>query len=66
MIIKPQDLKKIDLNDFNKFLFYGKNEGLKNIKINEITTHIEKENVLKYDENQILNNPLLTSNNNVC
>ena len=42
MIIKPQDLKKIDLNDFNKFLFYGKNEGLKNIKINEITTQIEK------------------------
>jgi len=57
MIIKPQDLKKIDLNDFNKFLFYGKNEGLKNIKINEIITQIEKENVLKYDENQILNNP---------
>ena len=55
MIIKTQELNKIDLKDINKFLFYGKNEGLKRLIINQICSKIKIEDIFKYDENQVLN-----------
>lgn len=56
MIVKTQDLFKVNLNNINKFLFYGKNEGLKKLEINKIISKIEDKDVFKYDENQVLNN----------
>jgi len=54
MIIKSYGINKInsDLNNF--FLFYGKNEGLKN----EVTKVIikNKNNIIYYDEKEILDN----------
>jgi len=54
MIIKSYEINKInsDLNNF--FLFYGKNEGLKN----EVTKVIikNKNNIFYYDEKEILDN----------
>jgi len=54
MIIKSYEINKInsDLNNF--FLFYGKNEGLKN----EVTKVIikNKNNIIYYDEKEILDN----------
>ena len=34
MIIKQYELKKINLNNYRIYLFYGKNDGLKNDIIN--------------------------------
>ena len=54
MIIKSYDLNKINLEQNKFFLFYGKNEGLKN----ELTNNLlkDKENIAKYDEKEILDN----------
>jgi len=40
----------------NFFLFYGVNEGLKYEKISELLLNIDKSNIYKYEEKQILNN----------
>ena len=54
MIIKYFDLKKIDLN-LNKFvLLYGKNDGLKNESIENLTK--DKGEINNYDEKEILDN----------
>ena len=54
MIVKPYELNKIK-SDLKFFLFYGKNEGLKNQHIKQI---LEKNssNVVKYEEKEILEN----------
>ena len=54
MIIKYFDLKKIkiDLNKF--FLFYGKNEWLKNDAIDNLTKNVDE--IFNYDEKDILEN----------
>ena len=57
MIIKIQELNNINQKNLNKYLFFGKNDGLKKLKIHEITSKISNEDIFKYDENQILNNP---------
>ena len=54
MIIKSFEINKINL-DLNKlYLFYGKNDGLKN----EFTTNIikKKKNIFNYEEKDILDN----------
>ena len=56
MIKKYFDLKKINLSNFNLFLFYGKNDGLQNEVINDIFTSNFKGSVNKYDENEFINN----------
>ena len=56
MIKKYFDLKKINLSNFNLFLFYGKNDGLQNEVINDIFTNNFKGNINKYDENEFINN----------
>tara|TARA_S200000501_G_scaffold228810_1_gene214589 strand:- start:132 stop:1124 length:993 start_codon:yes stop_codon:yes gene_type:complete len=53
MIIKNFDLQKINLADFNLFLFYGENEGLKEDIINRLFLK-SVETIKRYDENEII------------
>ena len=39
MIKKYFDLRKTNLNIYNLFLFYGKNDGLQNEVINDVFTN---------------------------
>ena len=55
MIIKSYELIKIK-NNLNFFLFYGKNEGLKNQLIKQLLEKNNNSNVIKYDEKEILEN----------
>ena len=56
MIVKYYEINKTDLSKFNYFLIYGKNEGLKKEIINEkILKKIEGE-IIKYDDNEFINN----------
>ena len=52
MIIKYSEIKKI--NDKNFFLFYGKNDGLKDEIIQSLLGN--SKNVLYYEEKEILDN----------
>ena len=54
MIIKFFEIKKINLSDTKLILFYGKNEGLKNQEIKNLTEDSDK--VFSYEEKEILNN----------
>ena len=55
MIIKSFELNKIKANNHNMILFYGKNEGLKSEAIDSIFRN--KDNIINYDEKEILENP---------
>ncbi len=55
MIVKPYELNKIN-NNLKLFLFYGKNEGLKNQHIKQLLEQSDNNNVIKYDEKEILEN----------
>ena len=54
MIIKSYELNKIDLNKNKFFLFYGKNEGLKNEATNFLINN--KKKILNYEEKEIIDN----------
>ena len=54
MIIKFFEIDKINLNHTKLILLYGKNEGLKNQEIKELTKN--NDNVFTYDEKEVLNN----------
>ena len=54
MIIKLFEINKINLNDNKFILFYGSNEGLKSEAIDNLIK--TKNNVLTYDEKEILEN----------
>ena len=56
MITRFYDLKKINKDDFNFFLFYGPNLGLIEETINKIFKPIFPKNIFNYDEADILNN----------
>ena len=56
MIIKSYEINKIELNKFNFFLFYGKNEGAQTEIINQYFMNNFKGKVSKYDENEFINN----------
>jgi len=53
MIKKNYEIEKLNQN-FNYFLFYGKNEGLKNETI--IKLNHKKKEILNYDEKEVLEN----------
>ena len=55
MIVKPYELNKVK-SDLKFFLFYGKNEGLKNQHIKELLDKNNNSNNIKYDEKDILEN----------
>ena len=54
MITKSHELNKINLNQNQFVLFYGKNEGFKNQAITQILKN--KNNISKYDEKEVLEN----------
>jgi DNA polymerase-3 subunit delta len=54
MIIKSFEINKINLNLNNLFLFYGKNEGLKNEALNILIK--DENNIQNYEEKEILDN----------
>ena len=54
MIIKFFELPKVKFEKFKFFLFYGKNEGLKNDTINKILN--KRTNISKFDQSEILEN----------
>jgi len=57
MIIKSNEIENVNLKKNKLFLFYGKNEGFKKISINKIDFKEKSENILNYDERDVLNNP---------
>ena len=54
MILKSYEIKKINKNNNHLILFYGKNEGLKKEALDILIA--DKNNVLNYDEKEILDN----------
>jgi DNA polymerase III subunit delta len=54
MIIKSYEIKKKNLKENNFFLFYGKNEGLKQEAISDLIKN--KNNVLNYEEKEVFDN----------
>ena len=56
MIVKNFELNKINLEKYNLFLFYGKNEGHKNEVINNIFDKLNNYKKIKYDENDVFEN----------
>ena len=48
MILKSNDINKIDKNTIHLILFYGKNEGLKNEAFNILIK--DKNNISYYEE----------------
>tara|TARA_Y100000591_G_C21816707_1_gene691155 strand:+ start:536 stop:1525 length:990 start_codon:yes stop_codon:yes gene_type:complete len=56
MIIKSFETNKITSNKQSFFLLYGENQGLKN-QITENIIKDFKENIIRYDEVDIINNP---------
>ena len=55
MILKHYELKKIN-NKNNLLLFHGNNEGLKDESINLVLKNENKNEIFKYDQNEILTN----------
>ena len=55
MIVKSYELNKIKDN-YKFFLFYGKNEGLKNELIKQLLAENKDDNFFKYEEKEILEN----------
>ena len=56
MIIKAYEHQKVKKLKNNFYLFYGENDGYKNQVIKDIFTDKYKENIERFDENEILNN----------
>jgi len=54
MIIKSFEIEKININNCNFILLYGKNEGLKNHTINNLI--LNKNSIYNYEEKEILDN----------
>ena len=56
MNLKLFELKKVNLNKHNFFLFYGENDGLKEETIKELFEKNYKNNIHRYEEKEILDN----------
>ena len=56
MILKVFELNKLNLDKYNIYLLYGKNEGRKNEIIKSIFFKNFNGEVIKYDENEFLSN----------
>ena len=57
MIIKNYEIGKVNFLKKNFTLVYGLNEGHKKEVIKEITEKIKSDNVYKYEEKDVINNP---------
>jgi DNA polymerase-3 subunit delta len=56
MLIKINELKNFELKNINFYLFYGENIGLIDETINKIFKPNFLGNIIRYDENEIINN----------
>ena len=56
MILKSFELNKLKLNDYNFFLFYGDNEGLKEEIIKNLLEKNYHNKIHRYEEKEILSN----------
>jgi DNA polymerase-3 subunit delta len=56
MIIKYNELKSLNKNNFNFYLFYGSNKGLIEETINKNFKSIFTKNISSFDEAELLNN----------
>lgn len=56
MLIKSYELKKLEKNNFDYYLFYGPNIGLIENTINNIFKPIFTKNIINYDEAEIIKN----------
>lgn len=56
MITKHSEINKINFKKNNIYLFYGKNESLKKEKINLLAKKFENTQLIKYNQNEILDN----------
>ncbi len=54
MIVKTYEVEKIKNTNLNFFLLYGENEGFKNQIIKNFLSADYKENIIRYDENEII------------
>jgi DNA polymerase-3 subunit delta len=54
MIVKSYDINKLNLKNFSLFLFYGKNQGLKNDALSILIK--DENNIQNYEEKEILDN----------
>ena len=55
MIFKNYQLNKLNFDNYNFYLFYGKNEGFQNEIIQEYFIKNFKGEIIRYHENEILN-----------
>lgn len=56
MIVKKFELKKINLENFNIFLLYGKNEGLLDETVRSFFLQKFQGEISRYEENEVLSN----------
>ena len=56
MIFKSFEFKNININNYNYYLFYGENNGLKNELVEKHFKNQFKENLYNYEEETILKN----------
>jgi DNA polymerase-3 subunit delta len=56
MILKSFELKKIKLNNYKFYLFYGDNEGLKEENIKNLFEKNYQDKIHRYEEKEILDN----------
>ncbi len=56
MIIKYNELNRVDTKIYNFVLLHGKNEGLKDEKISEFISKNNDNKIFKYDEKEIMEN----------
>ena len=56
MIVKTYQIEKLKKNLSNFYLLYGENEGYKNQVIKDFLTSEFKNNIIRYEENEVINN----------
>ena len=62
MLIKSYEISKINFKKINFFLLYGENEGFKNEIIKKEFERKFNQNILRYDEKEVLDNKENLSN----
>ena len=56
MIVRSFELTKLNLNDYNFYLFYGDNEGLKEETIKNLFEKNYADKIYRYEEKEIIDN----------
>ena len=56
MIIKSFELNKLKIENYNFYLFYGDNEGLKEETIKNLFEKNNHDKIHRYEEKEILDN----------